>query len=195
MSLVTSLEASPSEPPRYVVLEGPDGAGKSTLALSLAGALTARGVRASAWRHQAPGGDRLAAALHYAGQRRRAAPGWHGLTLTDRWYHSTEALAEALELQLGASPETEGLVRLAALERSWLPEPAGVILVDAPDAVLDARLWRRRETVTELDRAVRKAYRRRATEEGWPVVDTSTAREAGLALALSAILGLLGRAG
>lgn len=152
--------------PRILVLEGPDGCGKSTHADRLAAALRAEGVDAVAFHHTKPAdADPVLAALDYAAQRRRLVltpPA--AVIVADRWSQSTWCLGKATE---GRS----SLCSLAAAESDWV-ESVALRLLEAPDDVLDARLAARGTPATEADRRLRDAYR------GWGehftgTVDTS----------------------
>ena len=157
-----------------IILEGPDGCGKTAHTDALAMSLRERGISARSFHHARPpqGASHYEAALHYAAERagllRRTQC---DVIVADRWHTSTSVLATALR-RTGASLDTvRALETLSASEDLGY---AGVtlreILLTAPDDVLDARLAARGTPVTELDRAIRAAYGRiaapRVTTEG-----------------------------
>lgn len=146
--------------PRVLVLEGPDGAGKSAHADRLAAALRAEGVDAVAFHHAKPAdADPVLAALNFAAQRRRlvlAPPA--AVIVADRWAGSTWTLGHAMrEACFGCHGQS--LVDLGNAEEGWLPI-ADVAMLDADDAILDARLAERGTPATRMDRALRSEYRR-----------------------------------
>lgn len=147
--------------PRILVLEGPDGCGKSTHADRLADALRAEGVDARAFHRTKPAdADPILAALDYAAQRRRlvlAPPA--AVIVADRWALSTWALGVAMMRRSGAV-EGEALRDFGRAEMLWGPVPphyAQVFLTASHD-VLNARLAARGTPATEMDLAIRDAY-------------------------------------
>jgi len=149
--------------PRILVLEGPDGCGKSSHADRLAAVLRAEGHNARAFHHTKPAdADPVLAALDYARQRRvlclHAEPG--EVIVVDRWWHSSEMMGEPLN-------------RLASTEANiagFVPPLACLI---APDRVLDARLAARGAPATAQEKALRRTYSTEAKWRPWRVVDTS----------------------
>ncbi len=161
--------------PILVVLEGPDGAGKSRHVRALREELTRVGANAAWWSHPPPP-SRLTpwqAALHYASSRaamlsdlahkHRLAP--LDLVICDRWWLSTQMLA----LVLG----DVALMRVAEAESHVLGSPTLTVVLTASDAVLDARLADRGTPTTERDRDLRRVYESHARVSGSPIVDTS----------------------
>lgn len=143
--------------PRVLVLEGPDGCGKSTHADRLAAALRAEGVDAVAFHHTKPAdADPILAALDYAAQRRRLVrkpPA--AVIVADRWALSTRCLGAAKVMHNG-SAEGDLLRGFGSAEMTWAP-PRMVVLT-APRDVLDARLAARGTPATEMDALLRDAY-------------------------------------
>ncbi len=168
-----------------VALEGIDGAGKSTVARALAGALRRRGLSVAV-RHE-PSDPRLGAlaqsvspedawtgAVYFTVDRYLARPALesalarHDVVVTDRSFYST------LAYQGSALPARERR-RLAELERTATREPDRVILLDIEPRTALARLGSRRrrgplEERRTLERVAR-AYRALARERRWVVVD------------------------
>lgn len=145
-----------------LVLEGPDGCGKSTHADRLADALRAEGVDAVAFHHTKPAtADVVLAALDYARQRKEmvhSAPA--AVIVADRWTPSTWCLGIAMAaLAKLDHPNFFGLTDLAHAESRWLPRCDGALLW-APDVALDARLAARGVPANEMDRKLREAYAR-----------------------------------
>lgn len=160
--------------PILVVLEGPDGAGKTYHARELANALFAQGITALSWNHDRPPfalrDDAWGAALHYATQRvnlswslreKRCAA---RVIVADRWVLST--------LVLGLATDSDALVNLAGVEATQAATPALTVVLTAHDKVLDERLLRRREVIDSTDREKRETYRAYARQNKLPVVDT-----------------------
>lgn len=144
---------------RILVLEGPDGCGKSHHTDRLAAALRAEGIDAVAFHHAKPAdADPVLAALDYAAQRRRlvlAPPA--EVIVADRWEVSTWALGRAMR-ETCIGHHGQALIDLANAEGGWAGVAGGATL-DAADAVLDARLAARGTPATRLDCAMRSAYR------------------------------------
>lgn len=152
--------------PRVIVLEGPDGCGKTAHADLLADALRASGISARSFHHAKPprGASAYEAALHFAAERagllRRTQC---DVVVADRWHTSTSVLATAMR-HMGADASTVRAMRLTseAEDSGFTLAGAAIteVFLDAPDAVLDARLLARGTPATEMDRAIRAAYRR-----------------------------------
>jgi thymidylate kinase len=152
---------------KLLVVEGADATGTTTHAHGLATALSIRGHRARAWQHQRPASpDPWCAALDYAQQRAQilAQYGAEGdlVLCVDRWWHTShvEALCE---------PEGHERSRRASLARAealHTISPALVAVLDAPDAVLDARMALRGEAPDTRDRERRFLYRDAITYRG-----------------------------
>lgn len=160
--------------PILVVLEGPDGAGKTYHARELAGALFARGITALSWNHDRPPfalrDDAWGSALHYATQRvnlswslreKRCAA---RVVIADRWVLST--------LVLGLVTDSDALVNLAGVEATQAATPALTVVLTAPEDVLDERLQRRAEGTAPLDREKRATYVAYARQTRLPVLET-----------------------
>lgn len=161
--------------PRVLVLEGPDGCGKSSHADRLAAALRAEGVDARAFHHTKPAdADPILAALDYARQRRvlclHAEPG--EVIVADRWTWSTWALGRALMMRSG-SVEGEALRGFADAEITWGPMPPqfAQVILTAPGGALDGRLAARGTPATKMDRLLRDAYE--CQRGRWRFIDTS----------------------
>lgn len=152
--------------PRVIVLEGPDGCGKTAHTDALAMALRARGISARSFHHARPpqGATPYEAALHYAAERagllRRTQC---DVIVADRWHTSTGVLASALRCT-GSDPRVTHAMALICEAEDDGFSLAGTALtevyLDAPDDVLDARLAARGTPATDLDWEIRAAYRR-----------------------------------
>lgn len=172
--------------PTLIVLEGPDGAGKTRHVRALTTALTRAQIHAEWFEHQpsalnacgaAP--DPWTAALHYATERdrlrRRIARGSAADVLVcDRWWLSTQVV---------------GLV----LDNDALGRPALTVVLTAPDDVLDARLAARGTPTTDRDREIRRTYESLARVSGLPLIDTSGPPEAVTARLVELVRGVLPR--
>ena len=159
--------------PSLLVIEGPDAAGKSALVDALAAELDA-----APFHHPRPrrGADPLEAALHYACARRAWVTEWPhhtngGLLVLDRSHWYSRVLGRALGETISRR-EREAMIDLSLMEEQTLPRGL-VLLCDAPDAVLDARLAARGTPTTDLDRAVRQEYRHQAGMRAWERIDTT----------------------
>ena len=148
-----------------VVIEGPDGVSKSTVARALAGALSDLGARA--WHHGPPlpmrPRDPWSMALHYAAERASLAAAMRDGTeapvvIADRWVISAAVFAE-----VRGHCEAYDLARM---ESHRLPRPALVVVLDAPDAVLDAR----RPDASPDEVRARAAYRNPSRLSRWGAV-------------------------
>lgn len=149
--------------PKIIVIEGPDASGKTTAVRYVQEALARADVGSWAFHHQAPpveADDRSAwsRALAFAAQRAHFATAVElggydkaDVIICDRWWHSTHV--EAFRTSNSA------LGTLAHAEEVALPTPALVIVLDADDHVLDARMTARGEKVTQADRDRRSIYR------------------------------------
>lgn len=148
-----------------LILDGPDGSGKSHHTRRLAVALRERGVDAVPFHHARPAtGDPILAALDYAAQRRRlmvAPPA--SVVVCDRWWTSTRHLALVL-----ARPELRALVDWERDTRLAMPIELRPRMhkahLDASDDVLDARISARGTPVSGLDRAMRDRHRAEAED-------------------------------
>ncbi len=169
---------------RFLAIEGCHATGTSTHADALAAALAARGIDAVAWHHPVhpAGAVGLARVVHYEASRR-----WtrflsiadrtgmtHAVHVLDRGPWSGLVHARALEAQDTRRLDSGHSVAAAELALWW--EGLPVVLLDASDATLDARLLLRGEDPRESHHE-RAQWRRLAASEGWPVVDTSGPRE------------------
>lgn len=181
---------------RFVALEGPHGAGKTTLARRTHDALhaqRAKGILFPRWARNVlfchtrpasmtPGAsmftveDPVLAALDYAVQRRRFVLGLGEsstedvLVLCDRYALSTLVLATALEhTQPAVAAE---LLALYNAEKSWRKHGVRHVLVDASDETLAERLTARGSAPTQTELAERDAVRSLAASQHWPTVRT-----------------------
>lgn len=159
--------------PRIVAFCGPHAVGKSTQTDAVADALTREGVAAWVWHHQGGGYGPVHAALQFALQRAELVAAWDDratpdVVIADRWAVDTSILATVLAAQ-GRANEAAALRSIADAEARTLP-PARYVLLDAPDAVLDARALARGRATTATEAAERAEVRRQAGLRGWPVV-------------------------
>lgn len=152
--------------PRVVVLEGPDGSGKSHHADSLANLLRQRGHRALAFHHhmRVPG-DHWGAALDFALQRNLILQVRHDdpdlFLVADRWAESTLAVSHTLRGSVEAGHLKQALTSLYHAEVARLPDPLVRFYLDAQDSVLDERItFRTKEVPTFFDLQKRAAMRR-----------------------------------
>ncbi len=173
-----------------LALVGPEAAGKSSHAETLAAALRARGIPATPFHHPPPPPEMetpFARALWYWQQRIdlglrmcREAP---QVIVADRWWESTRAYAVV-------QPHDVAKMMLDAVEHEidvWaaidtLPR-VECILLDAPDAVLDARTRARGAEASAIDlhprtSEMRAWYRNERFRRKWRRVNTSPEREA-----------------
>ncbi len=163
---------------QLIVLEGPDGTGKSTHADALAAALREHGVDALSWHHEKPASvDPWLTAIEYARQRRAFCVSAHSGTtyIVDRWWWSTAAEGFARE---GEWPiEMVNAYRdFSRAEQKVLCAPVATIFLDASDAVIDARLAKRGTPATALDYRKRGAYRFFSQSEHVSVVRTDATK-------------------
>jgi thymidylate kinase len=177
---------------KIIVVEGCDGTGTSTHAEKLGYALAQElgGDRVRVYRHpphRAGAGD-WERSLHYARERAEmvAREEEDRVIVCDRWVYSTDALA------LTSTEEARWrMLGLTAIERAALPNPVLIILLDAPDAVLDERLLARGEVIPPWARELRRVYREDIARVCDVTVDTSgdagAVSERLLALALGAV--------
>ena len=180
--------------PLYVSLEGPHGAGKSTMADELADALTRAGIDAIAFHHFSVGDIRTAwqQALHYAAQRAFLAaahqryPDAPRVVVCDRWTLSTWVEAARDPDLRTAAP----YFNLVHAEDQMLPSVRYVIL-DASPHVLAERIAARGEPIDPHADEIRAHYLAAAKDDGWPIVDTSQPRDAVLAQLVEIVRGWL----
>lgn len=159
---------------QLIVLEGPDGTGKSTHADALADALREHGVDALSWHHEKPASiDPWLTAIEYARQRRAFCVSAHSGTtyVVDRWWWSTAAEGFAREGEWSIEM-VHAYGDLSRAERKALCVPIVTIFLDASDAVIDARLAKRGTPATALDYRKRGAYRFFSQNEHVSVVRT-----------------------
>ena len=161
---------------KTIVLEGPDGSGKTTIAGLIVGRINeVRGCLAPEyWSHQrAPNADPWRSALAYAAQRSRVA---------SRFALSPEYLPEVLVLdRWWPSNYTQGGMaqRLARIEASALPTVDAIIWCSADDQELDKRIESRGEPLLPNRHSVRRTYGvlSRYRQTGWArhsmLIDTS----------------------
>jgi len=186
----------------FVVVEGIDGVGKSTLLRTLARTLRQRGLSVALRRE--PSDRRLGAlaqstatedpwsgAVYFTVDRHLAAPELeralrlHDVVLQDRSFYST------LAYQGSALPPGDRR-RLAQLQRSAVRTPDRVVLLDLPPSEALRRLGARDSRRGPLERRrtlerVARAYRSLARSHRWVVLD---AREAPKELARQALARL-----
>lgn len=155
--------------PRRIEIEGPDASGKTSHAEALARTLGVPVVHFSPPRRDTVT-DR---AREYRKARLSCAS--LPLSVSARWHWST--LAEAFVAVNGPAQSPSISTELAEI---WGDEFAAespcdrlVIVLDAPDAVLDGRLLKRGETPDEEDIAFREFYRLFARSTGFRVVDNA----------------------
>jgi len=155
---------------RIIALEGPDYVGKTTFARRLLILLNDRNIPTRVHTHAPPpeGAGRWRTALHFALERARiaeeiAADAQTEVHIIDRWTLSSGVRLRALwELQhlhgteFGGSAPRE---RLHGAEVDARPT-VDMVILDAPDDVLDARAAIRGAVRTELERAEARDYRR-----------------------------------
>jgi len=173
---------------RFLTIEGCHATGTSTHADTLAAALAARGIDATAWHHPAhpAGAVGLARVVHYEAARRfvrhaKAAPPRMDrpcrarVVVLDRGPWS--GLVHALALKAADTRRLDSGFGVAAAELALWWDGLPVVMLDASDATLDARLLLRGEDPRQSHHE-RAQWRRLAAAEQWPVVDTSGSREA-----------------
>lgn len=162
-----------------LVIEGPDGAGKTGHSLALVAALVAAGYRARRWEHRKPPwgfGDAWSASLHWATERARfrVERDPAEVTVCDRWMWS--------EVTSWANPaltpdQRQALKLLSDAERLMLP-PAATLLLDAPVEALNERIARRGEPLPAHLEDVRGSYLSLARRNKWARVNTQEPKEA-----------------
>ena len=152
-----------------LAIEGPDYVGKTTLARRLLILLNDRNIPTRVHSHAPPpaGAGPWRTALHFACERARiaeeiAADAVTQVHIIDRWFTSAgvrmNAMLEMRRRHGTAVPDESACEQLHGAEIDALPHVEMVIL-DAPDAVLDARAAMRGEVRTELERAEARIYR------------------------------------
>lgn len=154
-----------------VVIEGPDGASKSTVAALLPPMLAPLTSRVFAHEHPGICGE-WAAATCYAAQRAevasRMALGLEpALVIADRWVQT----AEVFSVVRG---DGEAAYDLALMEYENLPRPALVVVLDAADSTLDGR----RPDASKAERCARRVYRDPDVLARWGAVVVSAEGDA-----------------
>jgi thymidylate kinase len=197
--------------PILVVLEGPDGSGKTRHVRALTTALTRAQIHAEWFNHQptalnvcaAP--DPWSAALHYATERdrlrRRIERGSAAdVVVCDRWWHSTVVFSDLLRDDRTADCFEEALALDSLVmgeEHMWRWRGRGAsittVVLTAPDDVLDARLAARGTPTTDRDRALRRAYESCVYTSDCERFDTSGPPEAVTAQLVEFVRGVLPR--
>jgi dTMP kinase len=195
------VSRSRTNPPRFIVLEGADGSGKSTQASFLAERLRARGR--SVVETFEPGATALGARIRALVLDGPAGSGSAGggdpdavtealLMAADRAQHVAEVVRPALvrgdwvvcDRFVPSSLVYQGVARglgvdAVAAASAWATgglEPDLIVVLDVDDAVADARRSQsdRLEREAETFHAtVRAAYRDLARARGWAVVDAN----------------------
>jgi dTMP kinase len=172
----------------YVVLEGIDGAGKSTLQRAVAAQLRRRRMPVKLWREpsdrplgrlaQSAGArDPWTGTVLFTLDRYLARPeldralSHPGIVLADRSYFSTRAYQ-------GSALSRDALRRLARLERSATRQPDLILLLDLPPTEALRRIPRRGQRRMPLERRrtltrTARAYRRLARGGRWTVLDAT----------------------
>lgn len=144
-------------PSAIVVLEGPRCSGKTSLARAAAQMLCERGVTATTFLHDAtpPSGDAYCAALNQALQRASMCFATdypeNTVVLIDGW-HSSLSIDQSFRYDARVE-------RVLEMERSTLPVPPVGVILDAPDAVLDARLAKLGERADQSEQLRRERFR------------------------------------
>lgn len=151
-----------------VVIEGPDGSGKSSVCRLVAAMLP----DAREWHHRPPLADRprdpWSLALHYAAERAaitaaiRDGSEESAIVIADRWWMTAHAFVLANRGPLAVHD-------LTWVERDTLPPPALVVVLDASDATLDAR----RPDASAEERLARAVYRNDGVRATWDAVVVS----------------------
>lgn len=188
--------------PHLIVLEGPDGVGKSAHAARLVASLRARGIDARLFQHVGPGrgAGLVEAALHFALERAvmlrtEKAP----VVVADRWLVSNMVAFKGATDQ----GEVAALRGIVEAEMAVTPEPRLGVLLAASGEVLDARLRARGAEPSPREMQDREVYaffveRARADGDYMPrngaVVDTARPQDEVaaeiLALTLRALEGV-----
>lgn len=162
---------------KLIVLEGCDGTGTSTNAKKLGEALQREGYKTLVYHHppHRPGAGDWERSLHYARERAEMVTRTADDTVVvaDRWVYSTGAIAKTLDGEVRGR-----LLALTALERQSLPTPTLIVLLDAPDAVLDERLTARGESLPPHRGELRRVYRESIVMTCDVTVNTSMEAEA-----------------
>lgn len=208
-----SSDASPIARGLFVVLEGPDGCGKSTQVPHLAAWLRTAGRQVI--ESLEPGGTALGRGI------RDLVLGDHGmldaraealLVAADRAQHTSEVLRPTLEAgvdvvsdryvpsSLAYQGRARGLGvdvirRISGFATDWL-EPDLVVVLDVPEALAAGRVKRPLDRLEreglDFRTSVRAAYGELAARFGWVVVDGTGSQEEVTDLVVAAVSELLG---
>lgn len=188
---------------KFIVIEGPDGTGKSALATALARNLKALAThepffsRARQWLREKTVSDlELAIAMvhdRHAHLREIVEPALaRGETVVCERYVLSTLIYQGSTLMPAKAKDK---LRAAVLDviTGGVREPDLVLVLDAPPEITEERLRRRLgdrfEQDAELQARVRAQYLEVARERSYPVLDGSVPREAVLAAALAIVRG------
>lgn len=155
---------SPNNRPIVIAIEGPDGVGKTTHVRAAVEHLRAQGIEARAFHHTKPDtDDPVEAARIYAQQRCDLVDGLTpgDVVVADGWNISTWAhgltMASDVARAMGDVADDEGYGE--DIPKGHFDAYIGLVILDAPDEVLDARLASRGESLPDGRHRERGYYR------------------------------------